>query len=97
MARGVEWKEHYTPRAFSDSIAAVSCWGPSLRNKRVLFLTDNMALVHIINKQTTKESKVMSLVRHLVLACMSHNIYFKAKHLPGKLNSLVLRTQNTEL
>jgi hypothetical protein len=28
----------------------------------------------------------MRLVRRLVLSCLSHNIYFRSKHIPGKSN-----------
>ena len=57
-----------------------------MSNKRITSFTDNAALVDVINKQTSKESKVMVLVRHLVLTCLRHNILFRAKHIPGFLN-----------
>ena len=57
-----------------------------MSNKRITIFTDNAALVDVINKQTSKESKVMVLVRHLVLTCLRHNILFRAKHIPGFLN-----------
>ena len=53
-----------------------------------MFLTDNQALVLIINSQSCESSQIMKLVRHLLLKCMQFNIYFKAKHRPGKYNVL---------
>lgn len=45
-----------------------------------------MTLVHNINKQTSKEKSIMRLIRRLVLATLSYNIHFRAKHIPGKHN-----------
>ena len=47
-----------------------------------------MAVVQIINSQTTKEPLVMSLVRRMAVACMTLNILIRAKHIPGKENIL---------
>ena len=63
------------------------------RQIHVLFLTDNEALVAIINKQTSKSERIMKLLGQLVLSCMYHNILFKARyilfkarHIAGKKN-----------
>ena len=45
-----------------------------------------MAVVSIINSNTSKEPNIMKLVRKLVLLCMRHNILVKAEHYPGRLN-----------
>ena len=50
------------------------------------FVTDNAALVDIINKQTSKHKIVMILIRDMVLTTLKFNIFFTARHLPGKLN-----------
>ena len=52
-----------------------------LRKRRILFFTDNMALVHIINQRSSLELKIMVLVRYLVLTAMHYNIHFKARHM----------------
>lgn len=49
-------------------------------------MTDNMAVIEIINKQTSKEKVLVKLVRRLVLAALRYNLYFRAKHIPGKNN-----------
>ena len=46
-----------------------------------------MALVDVINKKTTKDKKLLVLVRSLVLTCLKQNILFKAVHLPGLHNT----------
>jgi hypothetical protein len=69
-------------------VLALEIWGPRLANKKILFLTDNMAIVHAINKQTCKDKTLMKLIRRLVLTALTHNILFKAKHIAGKTNTL---------
>lgn len=69
-------------------VIAVSVWGQLLSNKCVLFHSDNQAVVHIINKQSSKDKDIMKLVRKLVINCMKHNILMKAEHIPGHHNIL---------
>ena len=45
-----------------------------------------MAVVEIINKQSSKDRTLKRLVRRLVLAGLKFNVLFKAKHIPGKSN-----------
>ena len=47
-----------------------------------------MAVVEIINKNSSKDSKIMCLVRRLVVACLVHNIMFRSVHIKGVLNIL---------
>lgn len=49
-------------------------------------MSDNLAVVQIINKQTFKEKVIMRLVRRLVLSTLRYNVHFRAKHIPGKHN-----------
>ena len=55
--------------------------------KCVLFFSDNAAAVDIINKQTSKDSMIMVLLRDLVLSCLKHSVLFQARHIPGLINS----------
>ena len=73
---------------FLPVVTPSQLWGPRLSNKRILFFTDNMALVHIINKCSSWDGKIMILVRRLVITAMWHNILFKAKHFAGSQNKL---------
>lgn len=69
-------------------VIAVETWGQALANQSILFHSDNIAVVEIINKISSKDTSVMRLVRRLVLACLRHNILFQAEHIPGKINTL---------
>jgi len=51
-----------------------------------LFMTDNESVVHVINKQTSRDT--LSLIRKMVLICVRNNILFRAKHIPGIKNGL---------
>ena len=86
---------HWDPHSKSHNIAllelypivlALNIWGPSLSNKCVLLISDNNAVVHIINSFTSKHKLIMILLRHLIKVCMTHNIYVRSKHLSGRLN-----------
>ena len=67
-------------------IIGLHIWGDQLADKCVTFVTDNAALVDLINKRTSKHKIVMILVRDIVLTTLEFNIFFTARHLPGKLN-----------
>ena len=84
-----EWHPlHITVKELLPIVLAVQKWGSFLANKRLLFFCDNMGVVAIINSQTSKDNKLMSLVRKLVLMCLQFNIFIRAKPIPGKYNFL---------
>ena len=65
---GNEWLQGSFPERWSAShisvkellpiILAVRCWGSLFANQRILFLSDNTAVVEVINKPTNKQQKV---------------------------------------
>jgi len=61
-------------------------WGHCMENHKVLFLSDNQAIVEVINKKSCRDPMLMSLVRRIVVAALHFNILFRAKHIPGKTN-----------
>ena len=67
-------------------VVSISIWASKLENKCILLHTDNQGLVEVINKKTTKDKKLLALLRELVLQCLKHNILFRAIHMPGVLN-----------
>lgn len=69
-------------------VLAVHIWAPLWKNHSILFFTDNLALVSIINNQTSKNPQIMGLLRILILACLQNNIVFQAKHISGVKNTL---------
>lgn len=68
-------------------VVAVNVWACHLENKTISIRTDNEALVYIINKQTSRDSGVMGLIRPLVSQCLKHNILLKASHIKGSSNT----------
>lgn len=64
-------------------VIAVHVWGSLMADKRIIFFSDNAAVVDIINKQTSKHQDIMVLLRDLVLSCLRHNIFSQAHHIPG--------------
>ena len=67
---------------------ALVFWGPLLSNKCVKIMSDNIAVVHILNNYTSKDPTIMIIVRLIVLSCMKFNIFIRSQHLPGKFNIL---------
>lgn len=67
---------------------AFELWGHLFHNHCIILHSDNKAVVHILNKQTSKESKIMKLVRRLVIAAMKYNVLFRSEHIQGKANVL---------
>ena len=60
----------------------------SLTNSSIVFHSDNMAVVHVINQQTSKAKPLMKLLRPMILLMLQHNISFRAEHIPGLKNNL---------
>jgi hypothetical protein len=82
-----DWKQHHinTLELF-PIVLAVEMWGHLLANHRVLFPSDNMATVQVINATSSKCPHMMILVRRLVVAALTHNIEFRSEHVAGKSN-----------
>lgn len=95
-----EWKPfHITVKEIFPIVLALELWADQLKNKCIIFHCDNNAVVHIINRQSSKEKALMTLVRRLVLQTMKFNIMFKAEHLSSAENYLadkISRQQVTE-
>jgi hypothetical protein len=64
-------------------VLGVAIFGQRLRDKSVIFETDNMSVVHIINSQSSSVPAIMQLMRHFALSCLHYNIVFKAIHKRG--------------
>ena len=79
---------HITLLEFIPVVIAIHLWANALSNKCVSLATDNWALVFIINKQTSRDKRIMSLVRKMVLCLLTHNIYLKAHHISSSQNAL---------
>jgi len=69
-------------------VAALELWGPLLKNSCIMFICDNLSVVHVINNMTSKDSIMMQLLRRLVVAAMTYNVNLRAQHIPGERNIL---------
>ncbi|XP_060606581.1 uncharacterized protein LOC132758891 isoform X1 [Ruditapes philippinarum] len=65
---------------------AVVMFGKYWANKNILFVCDNLAAVHCLNKQTSKDSIMMKLIRIIVLKALDCNFCFHATHISSKDN-----------
>jgi hypothetical protein len=63
---------HYTAiKELYPIVIALELWGKYMVNSKVLFLSDNQAVVDVLN---------IRLIRRLVLCTLSYNIVFRAQH-----------------
>jgi hypothetical protein len=67
-------------------LLALLVWAEQFKNKCLILRSDNMAVVHVINKNTSKDNTIMILVRQLVLICLKYNILVKSQHIMGSHN-----------
>jgi hypothetical protein len=91
-----KWPAHWEEFIFRDItylelvpiVLALELWGNEMKNKKVMFRSDNESLVHILNKKSSKNKRVMNLIRPLMLSILQNNIQFKGKHVSTKLNTI---------
>jgi hypothetical protein len=77
---------HITVKELYPIVIALELWGKYMVNSKVLFLSDNQAVVDVLNKQSCRVKMLMRLIRRLVLCTLSYNIVFRAKHIARKSN-----------
>lgn len=97
-----EWPQSWFSRNIAvlelfPIMAAVEVWGEAWANQSIRFFTDNEALVSVINKQTSREPQIMTLLRRMILTCLTFNINFMACHVPGRVNILADRLSRGQL
>lgn len=67
---------------------AVHLFGHHWHNKQILFICDNLAVVHCLNKQTSRDPLMMKLIRIIVLKGLQYNFCFTSKHIPTEKNTI---------
>lgn len=80
--------KHITLLEFIPVVIALHLWVDYFKNSCVSLATDNMGLVYIINKQTSKSLEIMILVRKLVLCLLKNNVILRAHHISSSSNAL---------
>lgn len=53
-------------------VLALEIWGSEMANRKILFMSDNMAVVEVINKQSSKEKCLMHLLRRFRIVAATH-------------------------
>jgi hypothetical protein len=71
-------------------VLAAALWGRYWTHQLVIFHNDNMAVVEVLNKGSSKEPSgwVMHLLRCLSFICAHHQFLCKATHVAGVHNSI---------
>ena len=83
------WKKHHiTILEFYPLYVLIYMFGAKVSNSIVYFYCDNIAVVEIVNKLTSKNKIVMHFLRKLVILLVKMNIDLRAKHVPGLENVL---------
>ena len=93
----LQWPNEWTNTAILRDITyleiipialAIYLWGHMFANKKVVFFSDNEAVVYILNNKTSKSENVMSLLRFIVYATLRLNILVKSKHIISADNKI---------
>lgn len=69
-------------------VVAVVVFGDHLVNKKIRINCDNKAVVHILNTMTSKNTRVLALLRFLTIQCVKRNCIIKASHIEGIKNEI---------
>ncbi len=71
---------------FYPILVGLFIFSHKLSNHRIVFVTDNMAVCHIINSQTSKDPTLLHFIREFVLICLRNNIHFSAQYIRSQNN-----------
>ena len=66
---------------------AISIWIEKFKNQRIYIFCDNMSVVQMVNKTSSKCKNCMVLIRYIVLKSLTYNVKINVKHVPGKSNN----------
>ena len=87
----IEWPESWQSvsiagKELAPIVVAAALWGHQWRRSRVLFRSDNMAVITILNTCTARDPFLMHLLRCLVFYAASFRFHFMSEHIPGERN-----------
>ena len=66
---------------------AIYLWSYKFMNQNITIFCDNMSVVQMVNKSSSKCKNCMVLIRLIVLKSLTHNVKINVKHVPGKNNN----------
>ncbi|KAJ1152619.1 hypothetical protein NDU88_005394 [Pleurodeles waltl] len=86
----LSWRKAKHSIAFLEffPLVALSIWGSTFANRNVVFNVDNQSVVNLVNSQRARDEKVLKLLRVFLLKCLTFNVIFKAKYVPGVNNDV---------
>jgi hypothetical protein len=67
---------------------AIFLWFDRFQLKNILFYSDYLAVVSILNSKSCKSERVMCILRLIVYCSLIGNFQFKAKHIYSKNNMI---------
>jgi hypothetical protein len=67
-------------------LVAAVLWGQFWSTKRIVCYCDNQSTVHIINKDRSKVTDIMKLMRKLTWLDAKHNFTIYSEHIPAVTN-----------
>ena len=67
-------------------IIAAACFGHEWSGKVIEFVVDNKTVVEVLKATYSRDLHLMHLIRLLVFFASKYDFWFKASHIPGRLN-----------
>ena len=88
----IQWPQswgsaHITAKELLPVVMAAALWGHCWRLKRVRFVSDNAAVVSLLNSLSSKDRLLMHLLRCLSFYAAYHRFSFESTHIPGIENT----------
>ena len=84
----LSWEStHITAKELLPVVMSAALWGHLWRLKRVRFVSDNTAVVSLLNSLTSNDKLLMHLLRCLSFYAAYHRFTFESTHIPGVRNT----------
>lgn len=78
---------------------AIKRYAPGCKNMHVVAFSDNLQVVHAVNKGISVNNSSMNLLRQIFWECVKYNVYLTARYIPGECNiipDLLSRASNVK-
>ena len=83
------WRQvHIAAKELLPIMLGFKLWADELKGVNVIFLVDNLSIVHVLNSKTSKDPIIMDMIRKMIVTSMCYQIDFAAKHIMGARNIL---------
>ena len=88
----IQWPTHWSTRditvkELAPIVMAAALWGASWKGHHIRFHSDNIAVVAILTKHTSKDPVLNHFLRCLFLYSAFYKFNYSAVHIPGTLNT----------